>query len=90
MKAQTVVPIPEEPCHHMEQMLNRAADGSSKGLILWLTLMHAARCNRCYAFLQAIRRQLVQLRHARTVEPAPDVLERLTALARAAGESAGP
>ena len=67
------------PCKHMEQHLNRAADGTAVPLQKWYALAHAARCGRCGRLLASLRESLTRLRETRKSEPSPEVLARLAA-----------
>ena len=64
------------PCRNMEGLLNRAADGSSKGLARWYALSHAARCGRCGRFLARLRTTLEKLRTSKE-QPSQEVVERI-------------
>ncbi len=65
------------PCRHMEGLLNLAADGSSRGLVRWYTIAHAARCSRCGRFLESVKQSIHRLKATRSEEPNPETLKRL-------------
>lgn len=75
-----------KPCRHMERLLNRTADGTSRGFARWYALAHAARCPGCRKFLEHLEEMLRQLRTNKGPEPSAETMERLTALVRESGE----
>lgn len=52
----------DQPCKHMESLLNKTAEGKTKGLARWYTLAHAAKCHGCGKFLAALRAMLPGLK----------------------------
>lgn len=67
---------PGPPCKHMEDALNRTADGSAGWFSRWYALAHAARCGRCGRYLRALEEMLNRLKRGK--EPPPEeALERL-------------
>lgn len=72
----------DEPCRHMEGMLNRVADGSAGNATRRLVLAHVFRCDRCRRFLESLKEMLAQLRNARASEPNASARERILDLYR--------
>jgi hypothetical protein len=68
------------PCAHMENLLQQAADGSSKGLKRWYAVAHAARCHRCGTFLERLQMTLKVVRQAKEADVDEDAMARLRAL----------
>lgn len=66
-----------EPCPHMVSLLNRAADGSSRGWARWYALAHAARCKPCHRFLENLEALVQNLREMKDVEPNAATIDRL-------------
>lgn len=66
-----------EPCPHMEGLLQEAAAGRSRGFAKWYALAHAARCHRCGRFLMRMEEVVGRLRVAKKQEPEAEVLDRL-------------
>ena len=52
---------PVKPCPHMKGLLNRMAEGSLSGLLLWYTKYHAAHCPDCNKTLHALSRLINRL-----------------------------
>ncbi|MBX3120433.1 MAG: hypothetical protein KF784_15340 [Fimbriimonadaceae bacterium] len=75
-----------KPCRHMEGLLNRTADGTSRGFAKWYALAHAARCPGCRKFLEHLEEMIAQLKKNKGPEASPEALDRLTALVRESGE----
>ncbi|MBN9502641.1 MAG: hypothetical protein J0H02_12765 [Armatimonadetes bacterium] len=69
----------------MEGLLNRAADGSSKGLARWYALAHAAHCSGCKKFLDNLTRMIEQMRREKQPPVDQGAVDRLTALVREVG-----
>jgi hypothetical protein len=65
------------PCRHMETLLQRTADGSSRGVLRWYANSHAAQCKRCGNFLHGLVEMREHLHEARET-PDPEVMDRLT------------
>ncbi|MHB8634879.1 MAG: hypothetical protein ACYC96_00230 [Fimbriimonadaceae bacterium] len=63
----------------MERLLQEAASDRSRGLILWYTLAHAARCGKCGPFLNSLRGIIGRLRAERGDEMNEDAVDRLAA-----------
>ncbi|AIE84888.1 hypothetical protein [Fimbriimonas ginsengisoli] len=61
----------------MEGFLQRAADGSAKGITRWYAVSHAAQCGRCGRFLDRLTETIDQLRESKEGVPDPEVTERL-------------
>jgi hypothetical protein len=79
---------PGPPCGHMEPLLNSVADESAGRFAKWYALAHAARCRRCFKYLDYLRIMLGRLRMERDVGPEVVVLGRLeAALTRAVEEA---
>lgn len=70
---------PNQPCPHMEGLLNRTADGTAAPLARWYALAHAARCPGCHRFLDALQSMIQAMRRGRST-PSPDTVQRLTAI----------
>lgn len=63
----------------MEGLLNRAADGSARGIGRWYALAHAARCTPCRKFLENLQ-TIVDALHRGKSSPSPEVVSRLAAI----------
>jgi NMD protein affecting ribosome stability and mRNA decay len=64
------------PCRHMENHLQRTADGTAPWLVRLYAVAHAAGCPRCSNFLSRMEEMLRQLRATKQAPP-EDVMERL-------------
>lgn len=73
-------------CHHMEGLLNRAADGQLRGLAKWYAWSHAKRCSGCLAFLRRLEATSLALRAARAASVSEDQLARLRSQVRELAE----
>ena len=67
-----------EPCKHMEEMLNRTADGTAPKWMKAYSLYHAARCSRCGRVLKRLQSMLGGLRKIKLTEEALPEQEALT------------
>ena len=74
----------DEPCRHMEGHLNRVADGTARGLRLWYTLQHVARCPQCRRFLDSLKGMIGRLRESKLQEPNDESIGRILAAYRSA------
>ena len=72
------------PCRHMEKLLNKEAEGSSRGIGRWFVLSHSLRCSRCGKYLAALRAMISRLREAKS-PPEPQVEKRLRDAVAVAG-----
>lgn len=59
---------PDEPCPHMESLLQRHAEGKLRGVAKLYVLAHTAQCGPCRKFAAHIKQLLAQL--SRTPRPA--------------------
>ncbi len=50
-----------KPCPHMKGLLNRAADGTLRGVLLSYTNYHAAHCPDCNKTIRAVSAVLARL-----------------------------
>ena len=73
----------DEPCRHMEGMLNKVADGSAGATTTRYVLAHVLRCDRCRRFLESLKAMIGQLRKARSAEPSAAAEHRMLAQYRA-------
>lgn len=69
-----------QPCHHMVGFLNRASDGSARGLGAWYAAAHAARCGPCRRFLEQLIQNRRQLRESRESQVDQEAIQRLSAM----------
>lgn len=73
----------EQPCKHMEGLLNQVADGTAGRATRWYVLAHVLHCDRCRRFLEALKGMITQLRLARSKEPSPSAVDRILSHYRA-------
>lgn len=67
---------PNQPCPHMEKLLQNQAEGRLRGIARWYALAHAANCGPCRRFLEHLESMLAKLKASK--EPVEDeVLDRL-------------
>lgn len=67
-------PRPAPPCSHMKELLQDAADGRSRGLRLWLTLLHVLHCGPCRRYMDTLKAMVASLR-GKSAEPMPEEID---------------
>ncbi|MCE9558889.1 MAG: hypothetical protein K8R88_08050 [Armatimonadetes bacterium] len=68
-----------EPCKGLENILQRAADGSLKGFMKVFALFHAGRCKGCGTYLERMELTIKALREGREHSENEEALARLKA-----------
>lgn len=90
MKLNPFTHNPDQPCKHMESLLNRAQDHKLSRVLDRFVRYHIRHCVGCQNFYSAIGVMIKNLKYSKTVPVDEEAIVRLSKVAKSAGETISP